>query len=371
MQLKLEDLQKLVGKVVNKEKNVEALKEELTRAIGPIVVTDYGIKVMAESANDHLDVIKLSGRQPGHIKTSLLTKFMKHEEPTVRRLIARLLPESSLKSMMNDSDPQVRWTVAERLPAYYAKQMHRMHTSDDQLLTIYRKKKIQEAGLPAPVIDDEEFDLRGDGPMGDTARYEDHPGITDTVYSSYARDFIKTYGLALEGDWEETAAKGYLNALASQGIDFDKEKFLNLIYDYCEQRNKNMLSQTAESLRKSEDLDEVFIPIISEKMDPVTQLVQEKFVGKSYIQRFEDLFEVRKGEVENPGKKLKINENHATLLAPVSAKLPIGILREVDERALQFYVRCWNSQRKLKNQPYRLSWAPSMLGEINFRVELT
>lgn len=371
MQLKLEKLQKIANDVLREEKKLEALKKELTRSIGPVVVTNYGLKVMAETANDHLDVILMSGKIPGPINISVLEKFITSNEPAARRLVARLLPESFVRRMMHDSDEYVRHVVAERLSSYDVKLMLKKHPNDDHLVSIYGKKKLQEAGIANPVISDEEFDVNGDVPLSTFNASEDHPGMTDSWYDSLARDFIKNYGLNLENNWEEKSVKSYCNSMKSQGVEVDSEKLIKTIYDYLDQRDENMLLTTVSNLRKSQDIDEVFIPVISNEVDQVKKLMQENATGQSYIHSFEELFQVKKEHVENPGKKAGIYESYSRITVPSTGILPSGKIREVDERALDKYVKCWNSQRRIRNQPYQISWCPGDKNEVRFFVGLS
>lgn len=370
MQLKLNKLQKIVKNVISEEKHVNALKRELTATIGPVVVTEYGLKVMAESANDQLDVMLRTGRRPSTGSVGVLTKFMSSDEPEVRRLVARLLPESFVKKMMLDSDASVRLAAAERLSSCFIKEVLRRYPDDDQLHAVYQQKKIVEAGIALPRVVDDEFDIHGDGPLGDTARYDDHPGATDVAYDTLAYDFIKQYGLNMEGNWEEKSVKNYCHAMNSQGYDIDEEKFLKKIYDLLDQRNENMLKSTATKLRKSEDLDEAVMPILPETKDPVVVLFESKNHSDLYMRSFEKLFRVRRGEVDNPGRRFSINESYAKLVVPRSAELPSFILREVDEKALDHYVKCWNRRRQQLDQQYFLSWSILKENKIVFTVGL-
>lgn len=376
MHLKLEELQKLVTKVVKEEKRYDSLKEEVSRVVGPVVVTTHDLKLMAETANNHLDVLVRSGKQITPARTSVLLKFIDSGEPEVRRLIARLLPESFVRKMRFDANHAVRWAVAERLPAKIIAEMVKQFPSDDQLRTIYKSKKLYEAGLPSPKLADEEFDINGEKPLGDTAHYDDHPGMTDVWYDSLAREIVTKYGHTIETNWEEKAVDNYANGMKSQGVELDSEKLLDAIYDYLAKREENTLKEgtlrrIAASLRDEDTLDAPFMPVIGEGKDVVNSLLRSQVSPAEYIQQFESTFSVTKASVNNIGRKQGINENFARVIVPVEAILPAGTLRPNDEKALDTYTKSWNRQRQLRNQPYRLSWTPGTRGKVSFQLGLT
>ena len=375
MKLRLDKLQKIVKNVVNEEKRYDLLKEEITRALGPVVVTTHGPRLMAETANDRLDVMLRCNNQIGPTKTSVLVKFINSDEPQVRRLVARLLPESFLRKMMFDSDQSVRWSVAERLPSNMIAEMVKRWPSDDHLRTVYRSKKLFEAGLPSPKLSDEEFDINGEKPLGDTARYDEHPGMTDLVYDSLARDFVKQYGRTLETHWEETAARTYANGMKSQGVEVDTQKLIDAIYELLSKRDEksleeNVFKSLAATLREADTMEAPYMPVIEERIDKVDALINSRASSSEYIHDFENLFKVSKSSVHNIGKGQGINENFSRVIVPSEATLPTRNLRPTDERALDMYVRNWNRQRQLRNQPYKLSWSPGGRDKVTFQLGL-
>jgi hypothetical protein len=379
MQLKLAKLQKVVKKVINEERYFDALKDELTRALGPTVVTTHGLRIMAESANDRLDVILRTSRQPEAIKTAVLLKFINSEDPEARRLVARLLPETFVRKMLFDSDFSVRVAAASRLPSFYIKEAIKRNPGDDELMSVYRQKKLHEAGLPDPKLLAKPLDINGEEPLGDTAKYDEHPGMTDQWYDSLARDIIKMYGKNLEANWEENAVKNYVNGQAAQGIEVDRDKLIDAVYDLLSQREKNSielsegrsLSSIVRQLREEDMMSEAVMPIIPESVDPIKELVKNAVSPVEYIKMFENLFNVNKSSVANPGRKQGINENVAKVIAPATAMFPSAIVRSIDEKAVDLYVRHWNSQRQLRNQPYRISWMPTGKSNISFNLGIT
>lgn len=376
MHLKLEKLQTIVKKAIKDEKRGGLLKEEITRVIGPVVVTTADLKLMAETANKHLDVLEKSGKRISPAKTSILLKFIDSSEPEVRRLIARLLPENFAKRLMFDANRSVRLAVAERLTSGLISEMVKKWPNDDQLVSAYKQKKLDEQGLPSPKLHDEEFDVNGEEPLGDTARYEDHPGLTDAWYDSLARKLVSQCGSTIESNWEEKLVDNYVNGHKSFGYEIDSQKLLDAVYDHLSSRDKkslqeNTLQKIVANLREEDVLSMDVMPIITESIDMVDTLVKSKLSPAEYIQEFENVFSVIKSAVPNVGKKQGINENFARVIIPSKAVLPVGSFRSIDEKAIDLYVDSWNRQRQLRNQPYRLSWSPNGTNKVSFHLGLS
>ena len=391
MQLKLEKLQKVASKVVNEEKRIEAFKTEVRNAVGPTVLVTHGLKLMAESANNQLDVLEKTGRSPGPVKTSTLLRFVNSDIPVVRKLVARLLPEALVQKMMFDVSPAVRAAVANRLPRNLVVEMVKRFPADDQLMSISQQKKLQEAGLPTPKAAEKHFDLYGEFPLGDAYDGIEHPGFTDAWYDTQAHKIINgptAYGNNLEGNWEEKTVDRLVDSYKSQGIEVDYDKLLKSVYKHMEIRDKSAIIASAMPKTAKDDIDESALknivanlrfmsdynpdvmPIVEEKDDPVRNLLESKTIPSSYMKSFEDLFQVKKGPVVNPGKLMGINENYSKLIAPIEATLPAQTMRQSDEKAVDAYVKHWNSRRNLMQQPYRLKWHPAETNTIRFQVEL-
>jgi hypothetical protein len=376
MHLKLEKLQKIVKNAIKDEKRGDLLKEEITRVVGPVVVTTVDLRLMAETANKHLDVLMKSGKRINPAKTSILLKFIDSSESEVRRLVARLLPESFVKRMMFDTSRSVRLAVAERLTSGLVFEMVKKWPSDDQLASTYRQKKLYEQGLPSPKLNDEEFDINGEEPLGDTAMYDDHPGMTDAWYDSLARKLVNQCGSTIESNWEEKLVDAYVNGHKSQGYEIDSQKLLDAVYDHLSSRDKksleeNTLQKIVANLREEELMNTDVMPVINESIDVVDSLVKSNVSPAEYIQKFESVFSVTKTAVPNIGRKQGINENFARVIVPSNAMLPVSSFRSVDEKAIDLYVGSWNRQRQLRNQPYRLSWSPNGKNKISFHLGLS
>jgi len=373
MGLKLRELQNIVKNVVKEEKNVEAFREEIVKALGPTVLTSYGLERMAESANERLDILYATGRSHGQIKPSLLLKFASSESPEVRKLVARLIPENFLKTFMKDSHPAVRYVVANRLPYALVKEMTNRFPKDDSLFQVLTAKRILEAGLPDPDVEDEEFDMYGEESMREMIKDVEHPGLTDAWYETLGRKIVNFYGDNIEGQWEEIAVKRHCDSMRSMGVEVDREKLLDIVNDIIMTSKDEALEEGLNSLAERLLLEEaVFMPVISEMTDPVIDLVNSRSTAREYIEKFEKLFSVQKQETYNPSYAALL-EGHEHVTCPVKAEIPRGFARSVDEKAIDMYVSTWNKKQQLSGESYsELKWTPDPAAGnlVNFHLEL-
>jgi len=374
MSLKLKELQKVVVNVVKRERSYEILREEITRILGPTVLTTRGVNRMAESANDILDVCELTGKSVSQIKPSLLVKFVDSEHAQVRKLVARLLPENFIKLMMNDRDSSVRISVAKRLPRSLVVEMTKKFPKDEALRSLCKAKLLNEDGITKPKIIDEPFDMYGEEPLKSTEEDLQHPGLTDTWYKTQADKIFNMYGRNIEQQWEESTVRRYVDSMKSMGIEVDLDKLLDAIYDLIESRHEEvmkegLLSSLANNL-KMEGTN--FMPILSEQVDSVRQIVTTRYSNSEYMQKFERLFKVKHCVSPSPSYK-SIREGATKINHPSSAVIPGGVYRNVDEKAVDRYVSAWNSKESMNgNTHYRLSWSPDgeVVNMVNFHLEL-
>ena len=373
MGLKLNELQKVVKNVVKNERNIDALRGEIVRTLGHTILVSRGLERMAESANERLDILEATDKSYEKIRPALLLKFIDSSSPEVRKLVARLLPESFLKPLMKDSDPAVRATVARRLPTHLVSEMTRRFPKDDTLRQISKAKKLLEAGLPTPEIEDEEFDMYGLEPIGDVFGDVDYPDLTDAWYDTLALKILNMYGRNIEEQWEEATVHQYVDSMASMGVEVDRQRLLDAVYDLLEQRadavlEENSLASIAARLRLEET---VVMPVISESIDPVQQLIESRPSPSDYIKKFEELFSVKYVNSKNPAAAI-MTEGTTRVVHPASAQLFNKSIRNVDEKAVDAYVNAWNSRNKMKGENYyKLAWAQGDVdGLVNFHLEL-
>jgi hypothetical protein len=373
MGLKLNELQKVVKNVVKNERNIDALRGEIVRTLGHTILVSRGLERMAESANERLDILEATDKSYEKIRPALLLKFIDSSSPEVRKLVARLLPESFLKPLMKDSDPAVRATVARRLPTHLVSEMTRRFPKDDTLRQISKAKKLLEAGLPTPEIEDEEFDMYGLEPIGDVFGDVDYPDLTDAWYDTLALKILNMYGRNIEEQWEEATVHRYVDSMASMGVEVDRQRLLDAVYDLLEQRadavlEENSLASIAARLRLEET---VVMPVISESIDPVQQLIESRPSPSDYIKKFEELFSVKYVNSKNPAAAI-MTEGTTRVVHPASAQLFNKSIRNVDEKAVDAYVNAWNSRNKMKGENYyKLAWTQGDVdGLVNFHLEL-
>jgi len=376
MRLKLKHLQSVVESVANEERSSGSFREEITRVLGPTVLTTHGLKRLAESANDILDIIERTGRTRPTADLGVLKHYMKSKDPSVRKLVARLLPERALVRMMEDPHAAVRAAVASRLPTHLVSEMVAARPYDEMLREIERKKIIAEGGLATPKVQDEEFDMYGDFHMQDA--YDDLPEeeLSDTWYSVTAEKIVKDYGGNLEGQWEEIAVKRFCDSMKTYDVEIDYNKLLDNVYGVLADREDAIMGESlkvfSNKLRSQQMMEEAFMPMIPEKTDSVRDLLSSGLSGQEYSHRFEEVFSVKKANLENPGNKYGLTEGAKTVLCPVSAVSPTGALRADEERAADKYAKIWNSQKALQNRNYRLNWSPhpESQAKISFNLEI-
>jgi len=363
MQLKLQELQKVVNKIVSREKKSQVLKREISRVLGPTVITTRGLRDLAESANSRLDEIeafKLTIAE--NVDSSILLQFIDSDDSTVRKMVARLLPEACVKVMASDDDEEVRTEVAKRASKKLVAEMINRNPKDYHLKYIYKKRFLSEAGLPTPKKSEKEFDINGHMVLGDLNDMSDQFDHTDEWYDSLARKIISMYGGNIEGQWEEIAVKNYCKAEAAQGNEIDEQKLLDAIYSMLVDRDDNALEEgslknLARELRRD---DMEIMPVISESKNELQILIENVNNAPKFVEKFEEMFSV---------KKDTIKETFSRMLVPASAVLPTGKLGVKEERVFDAYVRHWNTQRNIRNQPYRLSWHPSSGNKVKFSLE--
>jgi len=372
MGLKLNELQKVVKNVVKNERNIDAFRGEITRTLGPTILISRGLERMAASANDRLDILEVTDKSYEKIRPALLLKFIDSTSPTVRKLVARLLPETFLKRFMNYSYPSVRSAVAVRMPLRLVNEMIRHFPKDDMLRQIFKDKRLSEAGLPTPKVEDEEFDIYGIKPIGNVSNGVDYPNLTDSWYTTLALKIINTYGRDIEQQWEEAIAHRYVDSMASMGVEVDLQHLLDSIYELLEKREdaalkENSLASLAARLRLEET---VIMPIIP-GIDPVLQLVESKTSPGSYIKKFEELFSVKYTTSKNPAANI-IAEATSRVQHPISAQLSSNSIRSIDEQAVDAYVNIWNSKNKMNGENYyNLVWTQGDENRtVNFSLEL-
>lgn len=359
---KLGKIQQAALEVVKEEKHNNLLGRELTRTLGPTILTNHGATLMAESANKRLDVYEFQDKKVEKINTSLLLKHADSPIAEVRRLVARLLPENMLNRFMNDKNRGVRLAAAKRLPIHLVEVMVKSYPNDEQLEFVLQSK-LSEAN-------EEYLDIYGDIRVGEAEKSVEHPGLTDEWYETQARKIVNTYGGFIEHPWEEKAVMQLTNGLKSQGIEVDSEKLLDLVYGLLSSRAEDALEESifkkmVKQLNEQADME---MPILPEELSKVEDLLEARLSPSEFVSRFESVFSVVKSSTANPGSKIGINENFSRVKCPATAIIPGSFIGSKEELALDTYVKHWNAIQKLKGSPYCLAWNPLHGNKVNFTL---
>lgn len=382
MHLKLEELRRIAKRTIDQEQKHTSLREELFRVYGAPVMVSANFEKVFEAANEHIDLLESTGRDTcrGDFKLSVLLGATDSTSPAARKIAARLLPERFASRLTSDRSTEVRCAAARRLDYSLVKEAVKKYPNDDQLRTIARQKRLEEAGLPKPKEVDEPFDLYGEEPLGQAVKQKPGDDLSDSWYERLAKKLCSQYGNNLEGQWEEALATRYVAShYSTTGVMLDREKLLKCVYDCIKEREDAVIGEgslralSARLLRESCLEEEVAMPVIEEKTDPAASLLDASHSSTSYVNEAERVFSVRKSTIPAGVKKYRIGESRMSAESvPVNGKIPGGKLTSRLETALDRYVESWNKQQALRGEPYRISWGPHPLGVdmIGFNVEL-
>ena len=378
MSLRFNRLQSVVKTEIKKDRSQRALRDELFRVLGAPIMVSESLEDVAYAANDRLDVLEATGRFPksANFKHSILLEAASIGSIEVRKLAARLLPESHVNKFLSDPAAAVRCAAAQHATFSLLGEMARRYPNDDQLRAIIKERRLAEAGLPQPETSDEDFDMYGKDRLG-AAKQQPGDELSKNWYKHLALKLCKDYGNNLEGQWEEVAATVHSNAHASYGFKVDRDKLLQAIYDHLEKRDDEVLEEgffrKVSARLRSSSLDESFMPAIPENVDPITALVESHLSSSQYIADFEKMFRVRKSSLPPGIRKHRLEESQAvTTEIPVLANVPGGTFTPTSERALDAYVSHWNSRQRVAGEPFKLSWSPhpADISLVGFALEL-
>ena len=374
MRVKLRQLQQIVERALSEEKEADTLRHEIGRVLGATVVTEGSIAVVAESANERMDVLSHTGRQNRvAFKPGIMVKFLEHSDPNVRKLAARVVPQRYLGKLMRDGSPIVRSAVARRLPPNAVSEMLRRFPKDRNVREILRSKRLEEAGLPKPKVDDEPFDMYGDERLGDAARTDEGDELSQNWYDNQALRFIQDYGHTIEDGWEHKTVDRYCRSLkVTTGMEIDGDRLIKAIHKRFEDRDDRTLERN--ELRESVDNNIDFMPILEDVSDPVSELMLQGLSPSTFIERATTIFGICEGRIPPGIRKHMLGEENAVWQQiPVVGQLPHGSgFRPIDERALDSFCKCWNDRQRMGGEPIVISWntSPVQVGRISFSATL-
>lgn len=376
MRLKLKELQEVANKALFDEKIIDTLREELSRVLGSSILVDVSLQQLAEGANDCIDVFERTGRTGRFdFKPSVLLRFVDNKSAEVRRLVARLLPEQYVIKMRHDKDAAVRHAVARRLPLRVIKEMRSRWPNDDELYEIESQKTLDEAGLPTPKnLKNEPFDMNGEkefskATQNGNAQDDD---LSNQWYETKAYKLIQDYGNNMEGQWEELAVRRFCaSTQATSGVEIDQQKLYKEVVKQLKEKEdrgleRSALKEIAQFLRESSEPE---LPrIVSEDIDPVQSLLENKTSSSEYVKNAFKVFNVRGKMIYRLSEGAKLR----SVKIPKIGQLPVKReVTRIDEQALDLFVRNWNSIRSMKGDPVRIEWSPnpSKTGLISFSIK--
>lgn len=386
MRLRLEELQKVVKRAVDEERAAETLRTEVNRVLGPAIIAEGRVELVAEAANNWMDVLERTGRSSRlSFKPSVMVRWLDHNSPEVRKFAARVVPEKFLAKMTNDKNGTVRAAVARRLPIGAVREMLKRFPKDDQVRVIYKEKRLAEAGIKQPKEEPLGHDPVEDAErLGDSVKQADGIELSELWYRERAIRFMADYGTNIEDNWEELAARRYASSVkATSGVEIDESKLLKAIKELIKEREdrameRSALKETLEYLRRQEEhevlSESAAMPVISLDVDLVRELVEGNLTPSTYIDEANMLFKVQEATVPPGIRKHRLGERNArSSTVPVIARLPHNEgFRAVDERALDMYCKHWNDRQQLQGEPLKLEWSnhPDQVGKVSFNVIL-
>jgi hypothetical protein len=348
------DLKRVMIKTLAEEKAADMLREEISKAFGPPVNTDVKIEIMAEEANDRLDLFERTGRNLTYsMKPSLLLKFSTHPSSEVRRLVSRLLPERFIGRFISDKSSAVIHEIAKRLPLREVKALIKRRSSDDQLLTIFRERSLKEGN---------EIPRAGETLKGNVKVGLAIPELSDSWYEQMAFNALSDYGVEhggpLENSWDESFVKRYCASLKStSGIECDPVRLWNSIQDLLEEREetalvKNNLKDAAKRVfeRKTS----------YSRSNPLKDLVESHCGNAQFVDLFCEIFSVRESSLSGSLYRAQLSEGKSTEFGvPYYAHLPAGYkFSPLVEKAVDRFVRSWNGIRAQRGDIVRINWMP-------------
>lgn len=384
MDLKHRELKRIAQAALNEKRVLTALRQEVKRVFGTSIVVEGRIEQLARRVNERLEVLSQTGREVPSFKTSLMARLANHGEQDVRQMAARVLPERFARKLMFDGSPAVRIQVAKRLPDEQLDEMVKRFPGDDLLKTYRRERELNE-----------EYDASSYfGRLGkaDGVKISASPELTDQWYADQARRMVKEYGeypsrmpRMLERSWHPLAVKRYCASVkATSGVEIDETKLRGAIDDVLSELDdmyvsneplKEMIERLKEQVDREELLSEAVMPVLEEKVtDPVENLLEIDAGIAEYVTMAESVFGIKKTTLPSAIRKHCLQESGGRITeVPVLGTLPHGgAFREVDEKALDRYVRCWNEVQSMNGEPLMLNWNvnPRSVDSIGFELVL-
>jgi hypothetical protein len=353
MRLKLSDLQQVVKETLQEKKHSDAFCDEIKKVFGPSVIVGNTLGSLVEAANEHLDVLEYKGHlDTVHFSDKVALGMVNHESADVRKFVARILPESVASSLLLDRNASVRIAAAKKSSAKMIKEALRKFPNDVALNDLFEeKKKDKVSALEA------------------AASSKDEDMLSEEWYDGVARKLIQDYGRTLDTTWKTSAVKQYCSSVrASTRVNVDAVKLM--------QKMDSLLSTYDQARAKELGINESLQRLISESEiaeDPIDDIIGESLSPKEFIDRCNEVFNIRYATLPPGIMKYKIREGLSLNKIPVSCMLTHNSSpRRIDEIALDTFVDHWNDKQKMMGEPFKLSWDnhPESMNKITFKVEL-
>ena len=382
MRLKLGTLQKVVNATLIENKAVDGLREEVSRVLGPSVLTNVKLDRLAEEANYRINVLDRTGRSEvySNFRPEVMVKFMNSTSVEARMLAAKVLPESYVRKMSNDASLSVRHIVARRSSIELVREMLKKTPQDDELRFIIKEKK-STGGIKTPEKKPMAHDpVDGKERLGPAVKQDPGIDLSDNWYDTLASKFIKDYGGNMEGQWQAPLAYRYCSSVkATSGVDIDEKKLLDAITKQLDDRDDRTLErfslkEVAQNLLSEISEEDLELPIIDESTDnPVEALLYMNCSSSEYVERANELFNIKESIMPRSLRKYRLSEGiSGDLLVPCVGRVPGTYVDSIDESALDLYVEHWNSVQASNGEPIRLEWShnPTTHNGVSFNVEL-
>jgi len=349
MRLKLSDLQKVVKETLQEKSHTEAFCNEIKKVFGPSVVVNDNLESLVEAANERLDVIEYVGRETVNFSRKVALAMSTHESPEVRKLVARVLPENASTILLFDPAANVRLAAAKKAKKEVLEEAVKKFPKDSALQDLFEEKKKEKVSA-----------------VEAAAGHDNEDMLSDDWYEGVARKLIQDYARSLDTTWQTSAVKQFCSSVrSSTRIPVDPIK---------------LMDKMSELLKKHDDAREEYLElkenaqfqmIISQ--DLVDDMMCESLSPQLFIERCNDVFNIKYSELPRAIMKFKIEEGTKARKIPISCTLPHGKApRRIDELALDSYVKHWNDKQKLNGEPFVVRWSPhpDSANKITFKVEL-
>lgn len=123
----------------------------------------------------------------------------------------------------------------------------RIRIKDLESIVASTRRSINEAK-----VEKKEFDINGEDRLGEPAKQQNVPELSDQWYETKALKFVQDYGTNIEDGWEEILAHRYCSSLkASWGVEIDEKKLLDTIKKKLIDRQDMFLNILDVSLKQS------------------------------------------------------------------------------------------------------------------------